>query len=130
MATAEAAEAALQGLTAKRQGGAERLRRAPHAIREKELGAIIRWAKGQKDEALALAKDAADVEVTMAAPSGPPEPIKPAFELYGELLLGGRPGQGGGAAFEQALLRTPNRTPSVKGLEKATAAAEQTSRAR
>jgi hypothetical protein len=83
---------------------------------------VIRWAKGQKDEALALAKEAAEVEKTMAAPSGPPEPIKPAFELYGELLLDAGRAREAAQAFEQSLLRTPKRTPSVKGLERATAA--------
>jgi predicted negative regulator of RcsB-dependent stress response len=52
----------------------------------------------------------------MAAPSGPPDPIKPAFELYGELLAEAGRDKEAAAAFEQALLRTPNRTPSVKGL--------------
>ena len=92
IATAEAAETALKDLTAKTQGGPTSYAAKPHLIREKELGAIVRWAKGQKDEALAFAKEAADAEKTMAAPSGPPEPIKPAFELYGEMLMdAGRP---------------------------------------
>jgi tetratricopeptide (TPR) repeat protein len=131
MATADAAEKALKDITAKASGGPTSYAAKPHRIREKELGAIVRWAKGQKDEALAFAKEAAEVEKTMAAPSGPPEPIKPAFELYGEMLLdAGRPKEAA-QAFEQALLRTPKRTPSVKGLERATmAAAEPTSRAR
>jgi ABC-type Fe3+-hydroxamate transport system substrate-binding protein len=51
----------------------------------------------------------------MAAPSGPPDPIKPAFELYGELLAEAGRDKEALAAFDQALLRTPNRTPSVKG---------------
>jgi tetratricopeptide (TPR) repeat protein len=131
MATADAAEKALKDITAKAQGGPTSYAAKPHLIREKELGAIVRWAKGQKDEALTLAKEAADVEKTMAAPSGPPEPIKPAFELYGEMLMDAGRAREAAQAFEQALLRTPKRTPSVKGLERATAAvAEQTSRAR
>ena len=99
-------------------------------MREKELGAIIRWAKGQKEEALALAKGAADVELTMEAPSGPPDPIKPALELYGELLAEAGRDKEAMAAFEQALLRTPNRTPSVKGLAKVAARVRQSSAAR
>jgi hypothetical protein len=48
-------------------------------------------------------------------------PLKPAFEFYGELLLNaGRPAEAA-AAFRQQLLKTPNRTPSVAGLAKATA---------
>jgi predicted Zn-dependent protease len=57
----------------------------------------------------------------MAAPSGPPEPIKPAFELYGELLAEAGRDKDAVAAFEQALLRMPKRTPSVLGLARAAA---------
>ncbi|MCC6992689.1 MAG: hypothetical protein IT181_27035 [Acidobacteria bacterium] len=115
MATAEAAEAQLKGFRERAAAGPNAYAARPHAIREQELGAIIRWAKGQKEDALAFAKRATEVEVTMAAPSGPPEPIKPAFELYGELLAEAGRDKEALAAFDQALLRTPNRTPSVKG---------------
>ncbi len=121
MATADAAEAQLKGIRERAQGGPNAYAVRPHAVREKELGAIIRWAKGQKEEALALAKEAVDVEKTMEAPSGPPDPIKPAFELYGELLADAGRHKEAAAAFEQSLLRTPNRTPSVKGLAAVTA---------
>ena len=121
MATADAAEAQLKGIRERAQGGPNAYAVRPHAVREKELGAIIRWAKGQKEEAIALAKGAVDVEVTMEAPSGPPDPIKPALELYGELLAEAGRDKEAMAAFEQALLRTPNRTPSVKGLAKVSA---------
>ncbi|MCC7177416.1 MAG: hypothetical protein IT177_03405 [Acidobacteria bacterium] len=132
MATAEAAEAALKGITAKAQGGPTSYAARPHLVREKELGAIIRWAKGQKDEALAFAKEAADAEKTLNAPSGPPDPIKPAFELYGEMLLEAGRAKEAMQAFEQSLLRTPKRTPSVLGLARAAVAAgdQATARAR
>jgi tetratricopeptide (TPR) repeat protein len=130
LATAETAEQELKAITAKTQGGPTSYAARPHLIREKELGAIVRWAKGQKDEAIQLARDAADVEKTMAAPSGPPEPIKPAFELYGELLLEAGRAKEAMAAFEQALLRTPRRTPSVLGLARAAAAAGDQTTAR
>ena len=116
LATADAAEAQLKGLRERAQGGPNAYAVRPHAVREKELGAIIRWAKGQKEEALALAKSAVDIEMTMEAPSGPPDPIKPAFELYAELLAAAGKDKDAQVAFEQSLLRTPNRTPSVKGL--------------
>jgi tetratricopeptide (TPR) repeat protein len=130
MATAEAAETALKGITAKAQGGATSYAARPHLVREKELGAVIRWAKGQKDEALAFAKEAADAEKTLNAPSGPPDPIKPAFELYGEMLLEAGRAKEAVAAFEQSLLRTPKRTPSVLGLARAAAAAGDQATAR
>lgn len=130
LATAEKAEAALKDFTAKAQGGPTSYAAKPHLIREKELGAVIRWAKGQKDEALQFAKEATEAEKSMAAPSGPPEPIKPAFELYGEMLLDAGRAKEAVQAFEQSLLRTPKRTPSVLGLARAAAAAGDSSTAR
>ena len=92
----------------------------PFAIMENEVASAAQLARGQKSEAVRLAKAAADIESTMAAPSGPPEPIKPALEFYGEVLLeAGRPAEAA-AAFQQELLRTPKRTPSVEGLARAT----------
>jgi tetratricopeptide (TPR) repeat protein len=130
MATAEAAEKQLKDFTARTAGGVTAYAAKPHLIREKELGAIVRWAKGQKEEALQLATEAADLEKTMSPPSGPPEPIKPAFELYGELLLEAGRAKEAVQAFEEALLRTPKRTPSVLGLARAAAAAGDTATAR
>ena len=112
-ATADAAEVQLKGarekLEAEQPYGAKSI-----AIMEKEIGAVSRFARGQKDEALKLAKEAMEIELTLAAPSGPPDPIKPAPELYGELLLeAGRTAEAR-SALELSLQRTPNRTPSVK----------------
>ncbi len=130
LATADAAEAQLKAVTAKTTGGPTSYAAKPHVIREKELGAVIRWAKGQKEEALQFAKEAADVEATLSAPSGPPDPIKPAFELYGEMLLEAGRAKEAAQAFEQALLRTPKRTPSVLGVARAATAAGDTMTAR
>ena len=75
--------------------------------------------RGQKDEALKLAKEAMEIELALSAPSGPPDPIKPAPEFYGELLLeAGRTAEAI-AALELSLQRTPNRTPSVKAMARA-----------
>lgn len=121
--TADAALAQLKGIRERAQGGANAYAARPHAIREKQLAAIVRATQGQLDQALVLAKEAVDVELTMAAPSGPPEPIKPALELYGELLAEAGQHKAAATAFEQSLLRMPNRTPSVKGLAAANAKA-------
>jgi tetratricopeptide (TPR) repeat protein len=129
-ATADAALARLRGIRERAEAGPNTYAAKPHAIREKALAAIIQAAQGQRDQAVALAKAAVDIEKTMAAPSGPPDPIKPAYELYGELLAeAGRHGEAA-AAFEQALLRTPNRTPSVKGLAAAQTKARTSDAAR
>jgi len=128
--TAEAAEKALKGLTAGIAGGPNAYAAKPHLIREKELGAIVLWAKGQKDEALQFAKEAADVEKSMSPSSGPPDPIKPASELYGEMLLEVGRAKDAVRAFEQSLLRTPKRTPSVLGLARAATASGDSATAR
>lgn len=88
----------------------------PVAVMENEVAAAAALAQGEKSDALRWAKTAADIESAMAAPSGPPEPIKPAIEFYGEVLLDAGRQSDAAAAFAQQLLRTPNRTPSVTGL--------------
>jgi len=120
---ASAAEQARDKLSAMRksvESGGDAYAAKPFAIMENEIASAAQLARGQKAEAVRLAKLAADIESTMAAPSGPPEPIKPALEFYGEVLLdAGRPAEAA-AAFQQELLRTPKRTPSVEGLARAT----------
>jgi hypothetical protein len=120
---ANAAEQARDKLSAMRksvESGGDAYAAKPFAIMENEVASVAQLARGQKAEAVRLAKLAADIESTMAAPSGPPEPIKPALEFYGEVLLdAGRPAEAA-AAFQQELLRTPKRTPSVEGLARAT----------
>jgi len=91
----------------------------PFGIMENEVASAAQLARGQTAEAVKLAKAAAEIESTLAAPSGPPEPIKPAWEFYGEVLLAANQPSDAAAAFRQELLRTPNRTPSVEGLARA-----------
>ena len=96
MGDAKTAEAAETRLRAAREKTAATNAYAAKEVTvlEKEVGAAAKWAAGQKDEALRLAKEAADVELTTNAPSGPPDPMKPASELYGEMLLeAGAPGR-------------------------------------
>ena len=50
-----------------------------------------------------------------------PDPLKPALQFYGEVLLDAGRSAEAAAAFEQELLRTPERTPSVEGLARAAA---------
>ena len=63
------------------------------------------------------------MERALNAPSGPPDPMKPALEFYGELLLDANQAADAVKAFEQSLLRTPKRTPSLLGLARASARA-------
>lgn len=117
--TAEAAEAHLRAAREKLEGGANPYQARPVAIMEKQVAALIRSARGQKDEALKLAKEAMEIELAMSAPSGPPDPIKPASEFYGELLLESGRNAEAIAALELSLQRTPNRAPSVKAMQRA-----------
>jgi tetratricopeptide (TPR) repeat protein len=91
------------------------------SILETEVAAYARMAAGQKDEAVKLAKEAVDIELSLSPPSGPPDPMKPALELYGEMLLEANRFPEAAEAFSQALLRTPKRTPSLLGLARASA---------
>lgn len=90
------------------------------AIMEDEVASAAQLARGQKAEAMRLAKEACDIESTQPAPSGPPTPIKPALEFYGEVLLDAGQRAEAAEAFQQQLLLTPKRTPSVEGLARAT----------
>ena len=119
--TAEAAETQLRGAREKLEAGANPYQARPVAIMEKQVGALIRAARGQKDDALTLAKEAMDIELAMSAPSGPPDPIKPAAEFYGEMLLESGRHSEAVAALELSLQRTPNRTASVKAMQRARA---------
>jgi tetratricopeptide (TPR) repeat protein len=117
--TADQAAAQLRSLRERIETGGNAYAGKQAAIMEKEVEAVAQLARGRKEDAVSLAKQAADIDLTMGAPSGPPEPIKPALELYGDVLMdAGQPKQAA-AAYEQQLLRTPNRTPTVKALERA-----------
>ena len=129
-ATASAAQTRLGGLREKMAGSGNAYAAKEMSILEKEVGAYARMAAGQKDEAVKLAKEAVDVEVSLSPPSGPPDPMKPALELYGEMLLEANRFPEAADAFSQSLLRTPTRTPSLLGLARASARAGNTTAAR
>jgi hypothetical protein len=118
-ATAEKAAAQLKATRERIESSGDAYPAKPFGIMEKEVAAVTRFAQGQRDEGVKLAKEAADIELTLSKPSGPVEPIKPAFELYGDLLFEAGRASEAAVAYEQSLQRTANRTPSVKGLERA-----------
>ena len=122
LATAERAVAMLRGAREKAEGGANPYAGRSIAILEKQVAALVANARGQKDEALKLAREAMDIELALSAPSGPPDPIKPAPEFYGELLIEAGKHAEAVAALELSLQRTPNRTPSVKAMQRARSA--------
>jgi tetratricopeptide (TPR) repeat protein len=101
-----------------------RVHRVVSAILQAELEAKIALARGEKDRALELAREAASAEDAMTFEFGPPAVVKPAHELMGELLLElDRPVQAQ-AEFETALAKAPGRALSLRGLESAARAAK------
>ena len=119
LATAERAVNMLRASREKAEGGSNPYSGRSVAILEKQVAALISNARGQKEEALKLAKEAMEIELSLSAPSGPPDPIKPAPEFYGELLLEAGKTAEAIAALDLSLQRTPNRTPSVKAMARA-----------
>jgi tetratricopeptide (TPR) repeat protein len=86
---------------------------------EKEIAGLSLLAQGHKDEGLALLAEAAKAEDAMTPPSGPPELLKPAQELYGEVLLEQGKAEEAEAQFHGSLLRMPQRTTSLLGAARA-----------
>jgi tetratricopeptide (TPR) repeat protein len=127
LATANLALEKLKATRTQAESGSNAYRAKPFAIMEKELAAVLAFK--QKDMAAAerLLKEATAIELTLDAPSGPADPIKPSFELYGTLLLNlNRPAEAA-AQFQQSLTRMPNRRAALDGLKRATAKASSTS---
>ncbi|HJS43919.1 MAG TPA: hypothetical protein VJ755_10645 [Gemmatimonadales bacterium] len=84
-------------------------------IKRRAVEAWLVFAKGDTARALALAKDAADMEdVTEKHPVTPGE-LLPARELYGDLLLAARRYAEAREAYELTLLREPRRARAIFG---------------
>jgi tetratricopeptide (TPR) repeat protein len=115
----------LNAMRKQAESGSNAYRSKPFGIMALEVAAVIHAAPNgpnDREGAERLLKEATALELTLDAPSGPPEPLKPAFELYGELLLEQGRTKEAAAQFEQSLVRMPNRRASVRGLERATSA--------
>lgn len=128
----QVAELALREL--RRRAGSDQAgtRKLDIAVMEKELGAVSELVAGRGEQALLLMAEAAALEDKLPLPLGPPRPIKPSYELHGEILLElGRPGEAC-REFERALARWKNRSASLLGLARAAGKAgdSQVSRAR
>lgn len=91
------------------------------AVMEKELAALVAVAAAQGADAVSRMQEAVALEKELPPPMGPPRPLKPASELFGEILLEmGKPKEAA-LEFERALARWPNRSPSLLGLARASA---------
>jgi tetratricopeptide (TPR) repeat protein len=124
------AERARQGLAERAGDPREGDLRPAIVLMERELAAVIAVVAGRGNEAVGILQAAAQSEAQLPPPLGLPAPIKPAPELLGEVLLElGRPAEAV-PFFEQALRRNANRSSSVLGLARASAAAAQPGAAR
>jgi tetratricopeptide (TPR) repeat protein len=88
-----------------------------------ELSGLVQFARGARDRGLAELARAAEAEARRPGPIARPYPIKPAAELYGELLLASGNARAAMAQFQASLARTPRRAASLFGLAAAAAAA-------
>ncbi|MGH9368033.1 MAG: tetratricopeptide repeat protein [Thermoanaerobaculia bacterium] len=89
------------------------------AVLRKELESKIAFAAGETDRALALAREAAALEDATSYEFGPPDIVKPAHELAGEMLLAAGRAAEARKEFEAALARAPRRAASLLGLARA-----------
>lgn len=82
------------------------------------LKAVKLYAAGNVGPALNVIKDATLKEASKTLKAGPPEIVKPSYELYGELLLAEGKSEEAKAAFEACLELYPGRRLSIRGLQK------------
>jgi len=116
------AERALVELSRRAGTGPSGTRQADVAVMARELAALVALAAGRKEEAVLRMREAVALDRALPPPLGPPRPIKPAPELFGEILLElGRPREAR-AEFERALARWPNRSLGLLGRARASAA--------
>jgi tetratricopeptide (TPR) repeat protein len=81
-----------------------------------ELMAMLKTAEGKTQESLAAISNAAAIEDEMPYESGPPVPVKPAHELYGDLLLQFGRAKEAMEQYRLALKRNPGRALSILGI--------------
>jgi len=90
-----------------------------------QLDGMMRLGRGDQPGALASLAVAAQLEARRPKPIARPYPVKPAGELYAEILLGTNDPAGAIVQFNAALARTPRRAASLLGLARAASAAGQ-----
>lgn len=125
----------LGDLATARIAEAELARRAPDGsaqakISHKEVAAAIHAAEGDGDAATAQMEGALEIVATLRLPNGAASPVKPPYELYGELLLDLHRPEEAGEKFEMSLMRMPKRARSLLGAARAAAETGDDSRAR
>jgi tetratricopeptide (TPR) repeat protein len=95
---------------------------ASRVIGELEVAALFASMNREHDKAVKIMREAVQREEKMGPPSGPPGLIKPAHELFGEILLRAGKPEAAAEQFKTALLRQPNRARSLLGAARAAVA--------
>ena len=95
---------------------------APLKVMHRQVAGAILIAKGETEQGLATLAESVEIAEQMPLPRGAANPIKPAHEFYAEALLAAsRPAEAANQ-FRAALLRMPNRPPSLLGLARSSVA--------
>ena len=90
-------------------------------IQELEISAVYNSSKGGFDEAVKIMRRSAALEAAMPPPLGPPGVIKPAHELFGEILLRAKLPKEAAEQFATSLRQHKNRARSLLGAARAAA---------
>ena len=117
------ADSALEQLTNAARTVPDRDAREVAAIMAAEIEGLIKLGKNDRPASLAALARAAQLEAKRQKPVARPYPIKPAGELYGEILLGTGAAAAALTQFKAALARTPGRAQSLLGLARAASVA-------
>ena len=110
---AEEAEAALRALAENNPSA---------SIMHREVAAMLRLARGDGEAAVALMDEVMETVAEMRLPNGAASPVKPPYELYGEILLALDRPSDARAMFATSLQRMPGRARSLLGAARAASA--------
>jgi tetratricopeptide (TPR) repeat protein len=119
------AEASLEHLNTAATTLPDRDAREVAQIMAAELDGLMRLARNDRQGALASLARGAQLEARRPRPVARPYPVKPAGELYGEILSGIGDTTAAIVQFRAALVRTPKRAAALLGLARAASAAGQ-----
>ena len=116
------AQAALEQLNNAAKTIPDRDAREVAVIMAAEIEGLIKLGRNDRAGALAAVARGAQLEAKRPKPVARPYPIKPAGELYGEILLGTGDAAAAVTQFKAALARTPGRPAALLGLARAASA--------
>ena len=88
-------------------------------IMANQVSALLHAQMNHADVAVGFFEDAVEIITPMAPPRGSANPIKPLFEMYGEVLVDLGRYEDAIEQFETSLLRMPNRPRSLLGMARA-----------